>query len=69
MAIKDEMVGATTAQLVPDLSAEERVRLLAKLEALAEERTTIKNEIPQLEMSLADAEHHLAMLDQMYAAR
>ena len=69
VAIKEEMVGATTAQLVPDLSAEERIRLLAKLEALAEERTTIKNEIPQIELSLADAEHHLAMLDQMYAAR
>lgn len=69
VTIKEEMVGATTAQLAPDLTAEERVRLLAKLEALATERATIKNEIPQIEMSLADAEHHLAMLDQMYAAR
>ena len=67
--IKQEMVGATTAQLVPDLTAEERLRLLAKLEALTEERAFIKAEIPALERDLVQAEDRLARLDRTFAAR
>lgn len=68
-AIKQEMVGATTAQLEPDLTAEERVRLLAKLEALADERAAIKAELPHTEHELRQAELHLAELDHALAVR
>jgi len=67
--IKKEMVGATTAQLAPDLTAEERVGLLTKLEALADERAAIKSELPHTEHSLEQAEFHLAELDQAFASR
>jgi hypothetical protein len=67
--IKQEIIGVTTAQLTPDLSAEERVRLLATLEDLADERAAIKNDLPNTQHALREAELHLADLDQAFAAR
>ena len=67
--IKQEIIGVTTAQLAPDLTAEERLRLLAKLDDLADERAMLKAELPRTEQALLDAEDHLASLDQTFAAR
>jgi hypothetical protein len=67
--IKQEMVGATTAQLTPNLSVEERLSLLAKLESLADERGNIKSRLPEVERSLAQAEDQLARVDQSLASR
>ena len=67
--LKEEMVGATTAQLIPDLSPQERIGLLAKLEALAEERAAVKAELPEIEFALQGAESHLAGLRQDLAFR
>jgi len=67
--IKEEMVGATTAQLVPDLTAQERLGLLAKLEALAEERAGLKGQLPEIEYGLVQAESRLAELDHSLAIR
>ena len=67
--IKQEIIGVTTAQLAPDLTAEERLRLLAKLDDLADERAMLKAELPRTEQALMDAEDHLARLDQTFAAR
>ena len=67
--IKQEIIGATTAQLTPDLTAEERLLLLSKLEDLADERAELKAEIPHTEQALLRAEDHLAQLDQTFAAR
>jgi hypothetical protein len=67
--IKQEIIGVTTAQLAPDLTAEERLRLLSKLDDLADERAELKAEVPRTEQALLDAEGHLAQLDQMFAAR
>ena len=67
--IKQEIVGVTTAQLTPALTIEERLRLLAKLESLTEERANIKAELPNVERALVQAEDQLALLDQTYASR
>ncbi len=67
--IKEEIVGTTTAQLVPDLTVEERVHLVAKFESLLEERASINTRLPELEYALDAAEHHLAQLHQTLAYR
>jgi len=67
--IKQEIIGVTTAQLQPDLTAEERLRLLSTLEDLADERAELKAELPRTEQALMDAEDHLTHLDQTPAAR
>ena len=67
--LKEQMVGATTAQLIPDLSPQERINLLSKLEALAEERAAVKAELPEVEFALQRAEAHLAGLRQDLAFR
>ena len=67
--IKQEIIGVTTAQLAPDLTAEERLRLLSKLDDLAGERAELKAQVPLTEQALLDAEDHLAQLDQTFAAR
>lgn len=67
--IKEEMVGATTAQLVPDLTAQERLSLLNKLDSLVDEKAEIKAQIPQTERALMRAEDRLAELDQSLAVR
>lgn len=67
--IKQEIIGVTTAQLQPDLTAEERLRLLATLEDLADERAMLKAELPRTEQALLQAQDHLARLDQSLAAR
>lgn len=67
--IKQEVIGVTTAQLQPDLTAEERLRLLSKLQDLVDERAMLKAELPRTEQALLQAEDHLARLDQSLAAR
>ena len=57
------------APLQPELTPEERLRLLARLEALAEERAQLKDEIPELEHALRIAEDQLAAVEQTLAAR
>ena len=66
--LKQEIVGATTAQLVPDLTPEERIGLVAKLEDLISEREEIQNELPELERDLAAAEYELDRLNQTLAS-
>ena len=51
--IKHEIVGVTTAQLEPGLSAEERLKLVIVLESLVEERSEVKDSIPVIETELA----------------
>ena len=51
--IKHEIVGVTTAQLEPGLSAEERLKLVVVLESLIEERGEVKDSIPVIETELA----------------
>jgi len=65
--IKDEMVRVSSAQLAPDLTVERRVRLLAKLENLVEERGTLRSEIPGLEVELSEAEAYLLEMQQQFA--
>lgn len=67
--IKQEMVGAATAQLMPDLSLEERLRLLTKIDSLADERARIKSRLPIVERSLVQAEDQLESVDQSLASR
>ena len=66
-AIKQEIIGATTAQLAPDLIPEERIALAAKVEALVEERSEIKHSIPVLEEELALSRARLDRLTQTLA--
>lgn len=66
---RKEMVGATTAQLTPDLTAQERVGLVAKLESLADERAKLQTEIEKLEAELVDARAALDRLNQTLALR
>lgn len=54
--IKEEMVSVSTAQLNPELTPEERLHLIADLDALMEERSDIKAAIPALEQELAASE-------------
>lgn len=65
--LKQEIVGVSTAQLVPDLSVQERVSLLAKLESLVDEKAKINAELPQLHRALEDARYQLQRLDQTLA--
>ena len=51
--IKHEIVGVTTAQLEPGLSAEERLKLVVVLESLIEERSEVKDSIPVIQTELA----------------
>ncbi|XOV82600.1 MAG: DUF2799 domain-containing protein [bacterium] len=67
--IKEELVGTTTAQLVPDLTVEERVQLVAKFESLLDERASINTRLPELEYALDIAEQRLAELHQTLAYR
>ena len=67
--IKQEFIGATTAQLMPDLTVEERVHLLAKVESLTEERAALKGDLPRLEQAVYDAESQLAFVEQSVASR
>ena len=67
--IKEELASVTAAQLQPELTAEERLKLLARLQALTEERTQLKDEIPELEHALRIAEDQLAAIEQTLAAR
>ncbi|MCR9259480.1 MAG: DUF2799 domain-containing protein [Pseudomonadaceae bacterium] len=69
LQIKEELVGTTTAQLVPDLTVEERVQLVAKFESLLDERASIKTRLPELEYALDTAEIRLAELHQTLAYR
>ena len=69
VTIKEEIVGATAAQLEPELTAEARLRLLAKLEALTTERQEIKNELPVLEDAVLQAEDRLAVVERTVAYR
>ena len=67
--IKQEMIGVTTAQLTPDLTVDERLRLLAKLNSLVDERVDLETQLPMVESSLAHAEDRLARLDRSFASR
>ncbi len=67
--IKLDMVGVTTAQLTSDITVEERIILLARLESLADERAEIRVQQPIIEASLMYAEDRLADLDQSLASR
>ena len=61
--IKHEIVGVTTAQLEPGLSAEERLRLVVVLESLVEERGEVKDSIPVIETELARSRDHYDRLN------
>ncbi len=65
--VRQEIIGVTTAQLQPDLTTEERIRLVAKLELLLTEQADLRTARPQLEDDLAQAEDDLAMLQQSFS--
>lgn len=65
--VRQEIVGVTTAQLLPDLTTEERIRLVAKLELLLTEQADLRAARPQLEDDLAQAEDDLDMLQQPFS--
>lgn len=57
--IKQEIIGATTAQLQPMLTAQERVMLVAKVQALIEERDALHDTLPYLEQNLVVSQARL----------
>lgn len=65
--IKQEIVGASTAQLIPDLTVQERVQLVADLNALIEERDQVLADLPQLRADLARREQELDALQHYLA--
>lgn len=65
--IKQEMVDVTSAQLDPTMLPEERIRLLARLDALKDERSDIKATIPVLEEDLHYSEIELERVNQELA--
>ncbi len=65
-SIKQEIVGATTAQLQTGLSAEERLRLVVVLESLIEERGEVKESIPVLEDELFRSKAHFDQVNARY---
>ena len=65
LAIKHEIVTVSSAQLLPDLSAQERIELLAEFEALLAERSAILDAIPELEAQLLEAESRLTHVEQL----
>ena len=69
VTVKEEMASVTAAQLQPELTAEERLRLITRLQALTEEHSQIKDEIPELQHALRIAEDQLAAIEQTLAAR
>ncbi len=56
--LKEAMTDAATAQLDPELTAKERLDLVADLQDYADERSRIKVELPQLYRDLESAERH-----------
>lgn len=66
--IKQEMIDVTAAQLDPTLLPEERVHLLADLNALSDEKAEIRAAIPVLEQDLEDSEFELEQVSQELAA-
>lgn len=65
--IKQEIIGASTAHLAPDLTARERIALVAKVEALVEERAELKRSLPVLLDELESSRQHLTRLQQTVA--
>ena len=65
--IKQEMIDVTAAQLDPTLLPEERVHLLADLNALSDEKADIHAAIPLLEQDLAASEYELDRISQELA--
>ncbi len=65
--LRQEIIGATTAQLTPDLTYQQRVALLTKVEALHNERTRLTLELPELEAELEHSRQHLDELTQSLA--
>lgn len=61
--IRQEIIGVTTAQLVPDLTVSERVALVAKFEALVEERQQVTEGMPKLRRQLARSQQSLEQLN------
>ncbi len=66
--IRQELVGASTAQLTPDLTTKERVGLLAKVERLYQERSQLRAELPAMKAELADRRRYLDTLTQSLAS-
>ena len=66
-AIKSEMVSVASAQINPELTVDERIRLAAKLQNLHAERERLIAELPQLEHELAVKARELDRLSQLTA--
>jgi len=62
--IKQDMVAVGAAQLDPLLTPEERVNLLAQLDALVDERSAIQADLPELQRALTNAESELDQVNQ-----
>ena len=65
--LKKRMVEVTAAQLNPTLTAEQRINMLADLDALKDERNTILDAIPILEEELYYREIELEQVNQELA--
>lgn len=60
--IKQDIVSATAAQLNSDLTAQERIELVAEVEALVDERARLKHELPKMRRDLRQSERRLESL-------
>ena len=65
--IKEEIIDVSAAQLQPDLTAVERVELVADLNRLVEERVELKQSLPYLVDTLQEKEAEFARQQQLVA--
>ena len=63
--IDTDIVEATAAQLLPDLTAQERLALAADLKALVEERARLRDEVPALAYDLSASQARLDELERV----
>jgi hypothetical protein len=66
--VKAEIVSSAASQLDPTLTTTQRIELIAYTKRLADEKSRIQAEIPELEDALADRAQHLDALTQTVAS-
>jgi hypothetical protein len=66
--VKAEIVSSAASQLDPTLTTTQRIELIAYTKRLADEKSRIQAEIPELEDALADRAQHLDALTQTLAS-
>lgn len=64
--IKQELIDLTAEQLDTSLTPDVRLHMMSQMEALTQERETLKHQIPILEEQLYDSEFRLEKLNQAF---